>query len=552
MPTRVMKPIRAAVRIVAPLSALFAFVLASSEDAAASPSRRFALLVGQNDGGTGTGRLRYSEADADKFASVLRELGGYRDEDIVRVKGGSADDVRSGLARLESKIKAAKNDEKASTMLIVYYSGHGKDGDLRMSNTRFPMAELRQRLRDSSADLKLGIIDACESGAITREKGGHRGPSFLFDTDDREAGKGLILISSSSADETSQESDELGGSFFTHYLTSGLRGDADESGDHRVTLNEVYQYTYNKTVSVTANTRSGTQHPTFSYDFKGNGDVILTDLSQGTSGVVFGDKLSGDFLIFDMKHEQVAAEIRKENGFERRIALPPGDYVVKKRLADHLRMRRFNLAANRYYAVNEDVMERVEFADDYAKGVTVETEIERAQKTRVGFRALAMYQAFFSSDARNVLVPPLVMVGLGTDLAPIWGAKLGVEALVGGKQNEVLTLPGLNVGYDFFEAEFAASLMWSASFSLFGASVGPRISGIYFKRSFPNDEILVHHPQDHFGLAPDLAGAFSFFPGDDRDFSMELHVHLGLLPFSVDQNRTLFFGEVGLSMGYRL
>jgi hypothetical protein len=305
-------------------------------------------------------------------------------------------------------------------------------------------------------------------------------------------------------------------------------------------------------VSVTANTRSGTQHPTFSYEFKGNGDVILTDLSQGTSGVVFGDALTGDFMIFDMAHDQVAAEIKKETGAERRIALPPGEYVVKKRLTDHLRMRRFSLAANRYYAVNEAVMERVEFADDYAKGVIVETAYERAQKTRLGLRAITIYQGFFSSNARSVLVPPLVMVGLGADLAPIWGARFGLEALVGGKQSEVLSLPGLNVGYDFFEAEFATSLMWQADLWMFSLNGGPRVSGMYFKRSFPHDDILVHHPQDHFGLTPALAGSIAFYPGDDRDLSFEVHARLGILPFSVDTNSTLLFGEVGLSVGYRL
>jgi uncharacterized caspase-like protein len=55
---------------------------------------------------------------------------------------------------------------------------------------------------------------------------------------------GEVVITSSSADELSQESDEVGGSYFTHYLLSGLRGAADTSGDGEVTLDEAYRYVY--------------------------------------------------------------------------------------------------------------------------------------------------------------------------------------------------------------------------------------------------------------------------------------------------------------------
>ena len=68
-----------------------------------------------------------------------------------------------------------------------------------------------------------------------------------------------VLIASSSADEESQESDDIGASFFTHYLASGLLGDADSSGDGKVTLAEAYTYAYARTVGETAETRAGAQ-----------------------------------------------------------------------------------------------------------------------------------------------------------------------------------------------------------------------------------------------------------------------------------------------------
>ena len=44
----------------------------------------------------------------------------------------------------------------------------------------------------------------------------------------------------STSSDASQESDEIGGSYFTHYLVSGMRGAADANGDQLVTLAEVY------------------------------------------------------------------------------------------------------------------------------------------------------------------------------------------------------------------------------------------------------------------------------------------------------------------------
>ena len=86
-----------------------------------------------------------------------------------------------------------------------------------------------------------------------RSKGVRAAPAF--DVQQAQAAStrphGLVLIASSSADEESQESDEIGASFFTHYLASGLLGDADASGDGKVTLSEAYAYAYARTVGET-------------------------------------------------------------------------------------------------------------------------------------------------------------------------------------------------------------------------------------------------------------------------------------------------------------
>ena len=130
----------------------------------------------------------------------------------------------------------------------------------------------------------------------------------------------------------------MGGSYFSHHLASGLLGGADKSGDGRVTLFEAYAYAYERTVADTAESAAGAQHPTFSYDLAGNGDLVLTDVAARREGVYLPREAPGGVYYLVDRQGFVAAEIVKSEGADRRIALAPGRYRVKRRLADRLRV----------------------------------------------------------------------------------------------------------------------------------------------------------------------------------------------------------------------
>ncbi len=119
-----------------------------------------------------------------------------------------------------------------------------------------------------------------------------------------------MILTSSSADEDSQESDVIGGSYFSHHLTSGLLGDADRSGDGRVTLFEAYSHAYARTVADTAASSAGPQHPTFSYDLAGNGDLVLTELRASEGLVVPRTAPPGAYYFVDPAG-MVVAELDK-------------------------------------------------------------------------------------------------------------------------------------------------------------------------------------------------------------------------------------------------
>jgi hypothetical protein len=142
---------------------------------------------------------------------------------------------------------------------------------------------------------------------------------------DELAARGEAVITSSTSDEQARESDALRGSYFTHHWVSGLRGAADRSRDGRVTLAEAYDYAYGRTVAQA----EGGQHPTFKYDLTGQGDLVLTSLSDAGAWLVFGGRASGRYFIFAGDGSMIG-EI-DVNGGMTRVAVPPGNYRILKR-----------------------------------------------------------------------------------------------------------------------------------------------------------------------------------------------------------------------------
>src|SRR6185295_1142875 len=115
------------------------------------------------------------------------------------------------------------------------------------------------------------------------------------------------------------------GSFFSHHLISGLRGAADSSGDGRVTLDEAYQYAFRHTVATTGNTLYGPQHPAYSFQLTGQGDVVLTELGARSAALLLPIGYER-ILLEDVQHNEVVAEWA--GGGARRLAVRPGIYQL--------------------------------------------------------------------------------------------------------------------------------------------------------------------------------------------------------------------------------
>ncbi|MFN2547461.1 MAG: caspase domain-containing protein, partial [Myxococcales bacterium] len=506
---------------------------------ALAEARRFALVVGDAKGGAGTRPLRYAERDARRMHAILTRLGGVRPEDARLLTAASADEVRSALGDLSSRADQAKarGDE---TVLLVYYSGHAKDGDLRLGDTRMPLVELRDALRNAAADVRIGLLDSCQSGAITRAKGVRAAPAF--DVQQAQAAstrpRGLVLIASSSADEESQESDEIGASFFTHYLASGLLGDADASGDGKVTLAEAYTYAYARTVGETAETRAGAQHPVYLYDLGGAGDVVLTELSPARGSMVFPAAAEGVYVVLDGSRKAVA-EVAKPRGDQRRLALAPGSYLVKKRDGDSLLLGDFSVSDGPVEVADARLTRRP-LSDDPQKG---------ASGPRWSLLGAGGAQVFFDAAARNGLFPPAALAGVELASRDDLGHELtwGIDFSLGGGSSN-LRLPGLAPIPERFGELGGGVSLWR-DFDLGDSatvSLGARVAFIYLARSFPGHSELPS--QNFFTLTPGLTTAFSWH--FTNRVSAVLRGRLNYLFYNVDQSQNLGYVEVAAGVDY--
>lgn len=311
------------------LIAILFFAAASNANAAQQGDNarinRYVVAVSANFGGQGRPVLRYAESDAKSFAKVLGEMGGVQAGNVVLVKEPGVAALQKQLDVLDGRIAKGKTAAGRNEVLF-YYSGHADEKGLRLGNEVYAWKELRKRIDAMSADVKIAVIDACGSGAITRLKGGVAVPAFMVDQSSDM--KGYAFITSSTQDESSQESDKLRGSFFTHSLVSGLRGAGDLSGDGKVTLSEAYQFAFNETLQRTEKTMGGAQHPSRDMNLAGTGDVVMTDLRSTSAGLELDEDVDGRLFIRDANGELVA-ELYKKAGRAMSLGFPAGKYTVR-------------------------------------------------------------------------------------------------------------------------------------------------------------------------------------------------------------------------------
>ena len=304
---------------------VFSINLFATENSESVAVERFALYVAANNGGKEREVLRYAASDAEKLKNTMQEIGGIDNKNSVILTEPNQVEVEKALQEFAKKVNLAKQTSRR-TEFIFYYSGHSDENALLLGEESFGYSQLKSAINSVPSDVHVVMLDSCFSGNFIRAKGGTRQKSFLVD--ESSIVSGHAYLSSSSESEASQESDLIQSSFFTHALITGLRGAADSSGDNKVSLNELYYYAFNETLSQTEQSTIGTQHPSFDITLVGSGDLVLSDISTAESILVLNSDLQGKFYIRNEDTGILVSEIKKSAGNSIPLALPSGNYKV--------------------------------------------------------------------------------------------------------------------------------------------------------------------------------------------------------------------------------
>ncbi len=396
-----------------PLVALTSAVLMA---ASSTPTERFGLFVGSNDGGPGRIRLRYASSDAQQVAKLLGQLGGVPSTHSAVLVDPVRADFEAQIARLERDIAAARA-AGARAELVLYFSGHADETGLLLGRDRIDYTELRRMLEEVPAQVRVAILDSCHAGAIIRTKGGRHVPAFLVDASTTVHGQ--AFLTASSANEAAQESDRIRGSYFTSSLLTGLRGAADATRDGKVTLTEAYQFAFHETLAKTEKTSAGPQHPAYDFHLAGTGDLVMTDVRATSAGLCFGPEIAGRLFVRDAQGRLVA-ELQKAAGHPVELGLEPGGYGLTLESADGVFEARAELAEGLRVPLSQERFAPATIEVASSRGASGERHLQPVN--------LAVIPGLSLADFRNGGELPVSIFGLnliGGRLRAVRGFELG-------------------------------------------------------------------------------------------------------------------------------
>jgi hypothetical protein len=208
----------------------------------------------------------------------------------------------------------------------------------------------------------------------------------------------MVMLTSSGADELSQESRSLQGSVFTHHLVSALRGGADDNGDNQVTVSEAYHYAYARTRADTA-TAGVAQRPAFRYELSGQGELVLAQLKSSKTARVRVPKGDTKYVVLDKNEWRLVAEARADKGRDVELTLAPGTYKVKKVLGDKLEVGQLLLAAGEKASVDNITYK----SEALSQGIVKGSVDDMAPEDRRDYRRTQAFGILASGQAQAAL-----------------------------------------------------------------------------------------------------------------------------------------------------
>lgn len=303
----------------------FVFVFGIATQAMAEPVR-ILVAAGSKSGLPAERALKFADNDATRVRDVLVSLGGVRADHAFLLSEPSRAQLFAAIDK--AKVEAQKHKSEEVT-LVFYFSGHGDRDALHLGTDRIPMTELSTKLAEVPAALRIAVTDACRA---TREKGFTADEPFAISASLIPNASGQVWLHASSDGEAAQESDELQGAIFTHAWLNGLRGAADSNGDARVTLDESFSFAHSQTMIRSAKSSGVLQKPEAVVNLHESGPVILTQTVSRMATLSLPQAKDTHFLVYSAGAKSVLSELWSSPDRRLLLRLPPGRYVIHKRL----------------------------------------------------------------------------------------------------------------------------------------------------------------------------------------------------------------------------
>ena len=334
-----------------------AFLAVPSTTEARPPPLVFAVVVGNNDGLGMLPQLNFADDDALRFYQLAVRLAPKQNVALlaeldvdtwrrIQVAGAHPPPflppTRKRLLEVirlyKAQIARARRLQPGRPVhFYFFFSGHGERGYFFLKKKAGPLAEaaftgtdLQRTFADSRATLNWLFIDACKSQSLFVAKGPQEGeddelgPDFsgLINKLDRTVARSRVgVLTSTVSDKPAGEARDIRGGYFSHVLTSGLRGAADANSDGVVRYGELASF-----VSFHTRRIAG-QRPWFRPP-RGRLDEALIVLSGRKDLVEILPGVGGHFVVFDERGGNLLLELHKTEAQHSRLILAPGKYKV--------------------------------------------------------------------------------------------------------------------------------------------------------------------------------------------------------------------------------
>lgn len=200
--------------------------------------------------------LMYACKDAQDVFDILTDeaYGDCSKKESILLLNPNKNDIELAL---ETIVMELNNDDT----IIIYFAGHGRlSPDYKLflcpsqANPKTLLSscvhiDLLNTLLDwTTCQKAIVILDCCYSGAVGSSFR-YRGDSSPNKSIENISGKGRIILTGSGAWEPSREDINLENGLFTYFFIQGIKsGVADIDGF--VSCNDIFQYTYEKVVSI--------------------------------------------------------------------------------------------------------------------------------------------------------------------------------------------------------------------------------------------------------------------------------------------------------------